>query len=139
MIVLHIFKEFSFTLFVLMVLVLHPYIFTKIFWKIYESKCCKKDFLSSFYADFPFLYIHEYFLKSLWKQLLSFKLFCYSYFPFLYMFMELFRKNYENKVLHLGKFSVISSLFGTQILSSNKFMKTFWKNYENKMLYLSNF
>ena len=95
------------------------------------------DSLSNFnlfsYSDSPFLYI---FMKIFWKiyenKILYFKLFHYSDFPFLYIFNEISWKTYENKILCLCNFWVILRSFIAHIFSSYIFTKTFWKIFVNK-------
>ena len=78
----------------------HPYIFKKIFWKIYENKNIAFNwffrviFKLFCYSYFPFLYIHKKFLKNLWKQK-----YCTLLFGFLQscIFAKKFWKIYENK------------------------------------------
>ena len=66
-----------------------------------------------------------------------FKLFCFSDFSFLYNLQKCIEKIYENKILHLTCFLVISRYFLAQIFHSYIFTKTFWKICENKLLYSS--
>ena len=212
MVILHIL--FSLNIFVLIVLVFCPYIFTKIVWKIYENEILY--FKPFCYSDFPFLSVwypelfwdrysslgfqtqtsklskvlisgvsfhHCSLLQSHKSNVLSYPeckianisrgfapechwrgvtvpprlMNCTMVFLLatlaekpaapkncwmwccLYIFSKIFRKIYENKILHLSNFWVISSYFVTQIFPSYIFMNFFWKIYENKILYLSNF
>ena len=80
----------------------------------------KKKFYSSnfrlfYYSGFPFLNIHENFLKNYWKQniifksfLSNFKLFYYSDFPFLYIH-ESFLKKKKQTLAYKIIFKVLSS------------------------------
>ena len=98
-------KYFSLNIFILTAWVSILIYSRKIFLKVYENKnfvfkwflINLKIFLLPGFS--VLIYIYHNLLKNIGKQILYFKLFCYSDFPFLHIFTKVYWKIYENKVL----------------------------------------